>query len=99
MQTNGHPLDDQTRDEERARLEHLVNSPQEQSSHRKDYLDDQKHVALIMALLPEAYIFEYAGLEGGCHHLRFRPSPIIRRTRWKRAWCTRWPGTCGSMRG
>jgi hypothetical protein len=75
VQTNGHPPDDQARDEERARLEHLVNSPQEQSSHRKDYMDDQKHVAMIMALLPEAYIFEYAGQEGDCHHLRFRPSP------------------------
>jgi len=75
VQTNGHPPDDQTRDEERAKLEHLVNSPQEQSSHRKDYLDDQKHVAMIMALLPEAYVFEYAAQEGGCHHLRFRPSP------------------------
>ena len=75
VQTNGHPLDDQTRDEERAKLEHLVNSPQEQSSHRKDYLDDQKHVALIMGMLPDAYVFEYAGEEGGCHHLRFRPRP------------------------
>jgi len=75
VQTNGHPLDNQTRDEERAKLQHLVNSPQEQSSHRKDYLEDQKHVALIMNLLPEAFIFEYAGQEGGRHHLRFRPSP------------------------
>jgi hypothetical protein len=75
VQTNGHPLDDQTRDEERAKLEHLVNSPQERSSRRKDYLDDQKHVALIMALLPDAYVFEYAGEENGCHHLRFRPNP------------------------
>jgi hypothetical protein len=75
VQTNGQPLDAQTRNEECARLQHLVNSPQEQASHRKDYLDDEKHVALIMALLPEAYLFEYAGLENGLHHLRFRPSP------------------------
>jgi hypothetical protein len=75
VQTNGRPLDDQARDEEDAKLEHLVKSPQEQSNHRKDYLDDQKHVALIMGMLPEAYVFEYAGEEGGCHHLRFRPSP------------------------
>jgi hypothetical protein len=75
VQTNGHPLDNQARDEERDKLQHLVNSPQEQSSHRKDYMEDQKHVALIMTLLPEAYIFDYAGQEGGCHHLRFRPSP------------------------
>jgi len=75
METNGRPLDKQTREEERERLEHLVNSPQEQASHRKDYAEDEKHAALIMAMLPEAYIFEYAGMENGCHHLRFRPSP------------------------
>src|SRR5215472_9033851 len=34
VQTNGHPIDDQTREEERARFERLVNSPQEQASHR-----------------------------------------------------------------
>ena len=45
------------------------------ASHRKDYLDDEKHVALIMAMLPESYVFEYAGQENGCHHLRFHPNP------------------------
>jgi len=75
VETNGHPVDAQTRVEERARLQHLMNSPQELASHRKDYVDDEKHVALIMALLPDAYVFEFAGDENGCHHLRFRPSP------------------------
>ena len=75
VQTNGQPLDAQTRKEERARLEHLVNSPQEQASHRKDYLEDEKHVAVIMALLPDAFLFENVGKEGGCDHLRFRPNP------------------------
>ena len=75
VQTNGHPVDNQTRNEERAKLEHLVNSPQELASHRKDYLEDEKHVTEIMSLLPDAYVFEYVGLENGCHHLRYRPGP------------------------
>jgi hypothetical protein len=75
VQTNGQPLDAQTRDEERARLQHLVNSPQELASHRKDYLEDEKHVAVIMALLPDAFLFENVGQEAGCYHLRFRPNP------------------------
>lgn len=75
LRTNGRPIDEQTRGEERARLEHLVSSPQEQASHRKDYLEDEKHAVLILGLLPEAYVFEYAGLENGSHHLRFRPNP------------------------
>lgn len=75
VQTNGRPLDNRTSNEEQARCEHLVNSPQEQASRRKDYQDDEKHAALIMAALPNAYLFEYVGLENGLHHLRFRPSP------------------------
>ncbi len=75
IKTNGQPIDEQTRDEEQARLQHMVSSPQEQASHRKDYLDDEKHAAAIMQMLPEAYVFEYAGDENGCHHLRFQPSP------------------------
>jgi hypothetical protein len=74
VQTNGHAIDNQTRGEEQSRLEHLVNSPEELANHRKDYLEDEKHVVMIMGLLPDAYVFEYAGEENGCHHLRFRPS-------------------------
>ncbi len=72
--TNGHPVGPAAQDDERARLERLVNSPQERASHRKEYAEDEKHVALVMQLLPEAYVFEYAGEENGCHHLRYRPS-------------------------
>lgn len=75
VKTNGHLVDDQTRDQERARLQHLVNSPQEQASRRKDYVEDEKQVAEIMQMLPDAYVFEYAGEENGCYHIRFSPRP------------------------
>ena len=73
VRTNGRPIDEQTREEEQTKLQRLVNSPQEQASHRKDYVEDEKHMALIMSMLPDAYVFESAGYENGCHHLRFRP--------------------------
>lgn len=75
VETNGHPVDAQTRDEEQARLQHLVNSPVQRSLHRKTYAEDEKHVTLIMTLLPDAFVFDDAGDENGCHHLRYRPSP------------------------
>ncbi|HET6206297.1 MAG TPA: hypothetical protein VFD98_05770 [Terracidiphilus sp.] len=75
VQTNGHPLDTQSRKDEQARLEKLVNSPQESASHRKDYLEDEKHIALMISMLPNAYVFEFAGDENGCHHIRYRPNP------------------------
>jgi hypothetical protein len=75
VQTNGHPLDTQGRKDEQARLEKLVNSPQDLASHRKDYLDDEQHIALMISMLPNAYVFESAGDENGCHHVRYRPNP------------------------
>jgi hypothetical protein len=75
LQTNGHPPDVESRKEEQARLEKLLDSPQELASHRKDYLDDEIHIALVMSMLPDAYLFEYAGDENGCHHVRYRPNP------------------------
>lgn len=75
VKTNGQPIDQHTREEEQARLEHLVNSPEEQASHRKDYFEDEKHLAAVMRMLPDAYIFEDAGDEDGYHHLRFSPNP------------------------
>jgi hypothetical protein len=75
LETNGHPLDAQSRQAEQARLEHLVNSPREQANHRQAYLDDENHVTRVFGLLPLAYVFEYVDDEDGCRHLRYRPSP------------------------
>ena len=75
VQSNGHPIDAQSRKEEQTRLEKLVNSPQQLASHRKDYLDDEKRIALVMTMLPDAFIFEDAGDENDCHHLHYRPNP------------------------
>jgi macrodomain Ter protein organizer (MatP/YcbG family) len=75
VQTNGHPLDTQGRQDEQARLEKLVNSPQDLASHRKDYLDDEKHIARMISMLPDAYVFENLGDEHGCRHVRYRPNP------------------------
>ncbi len=75
VRTNGMPLDPQRQHAEQAKLEKLVNSPQEQANHRQAYEEDEKHISLVMTMLPDAYIFDYAGEENGCQHLRYRPNP------------------------
>jgi hypothetical protein len=74
-QSNGRPLSIEDQQEEQARLDHLLNSPGEQARHRQEYADDEKHIGRIVALLPDAFLFEYAGEENGCYRLRFRPNP------------------------
>jgi len=73
--SNGHPLDAEGRQLEQARLQRLLRSPAEQARHRQEYDDNEKRIGRIVALLPDAFLYEYAGEENGCYRLRFRPKP------------------------
>jgi len=73
--SNGHPLDDQAWQQEQARLNHLLASPSEQARHRQEYADDEKRIGRILALLPDAFLYEDLGEENGCRRLRFQPNP------------------------
>jgi hypothetical protein len=75
IMVNGRPLNDETRRTELARLDALITSPAEQQNKREAYAEDEKRVGRILALLPEAFLFEDAGQAKDCRHLRFRPDP------------------------
>jgi hypothetical protein len=75
VSNSGRPLNAADQQEEELRLEHLLRSPQEQARHRQDYADDEKRIGRILGLLPEAFLFDDAGVEKDCFHLRFRPNP------------------------
>ena len=72
---NGHPLGTREQQQEEARLQELMNSPSALSNHRQAYLEDEKRIGRIVALLPEAFLYEDAGEENGVRHLSFRPNP------------------------
>jgi hypothetical protein len=74
-QTNGQPLDAVSREQEQERLNRLLTSPNEQARHRQEYIDDEKRIGRILKLLPDAFLYEDAGEENGCRHLRFHPNP------------------------
>ena len=73
--TNGHVPSAETQQQEHARLQHLLASPAEQARHLQEYEEDEKRIGRILALLPDAFLYEYAGEENGCHKLSFRPNP------------------------
>jgi len=73
--SNGHPLDAVGRQLEQARLYRLLNSHAEQARHRQEYDDNEQRIGRIVALLPSAFLYEYAGEENGCYRLRFHPNP------------------------
>jgi len=77
--SNGQPLSADALTDEDRRLEHLLGSPAEQVQHRKAYADDEHRIGRILALLPDAFLYEPAQQqlmsEVQCYHLRFRPNP------------------------
>jgi hypothetical protein len=72
---NGRPLTAEAEREEQSRLQHLITSSQEQAHHRQEYAEDESRIGMIVALLPDAFLYEYAGEEGCCQRLLFRPNP------------------------
>lgn len=74
-QSNGRPLDAARAMAEEARLSSLINSPAEQARYRQQVAQDENRIGRIVALLPSAFLYEYAGEESGCYRLRFRPDP------------------------
>ncbi|MGD0735495.1 MAG: hypothetical protein ABR976_10125 [Terracidiphilus sp.] len=73
--SNGRPISTETEQQEEARLHHLLNSREEQARHLQDYEEDEKRIGRILAFLPDAFIYQYAGEENGCIRLSFKPNP------------------------
>jgi len=73
--SNGRPLDAEKQQQEQERLAHLLHSPSEQARHRQQYVEDESRIGRILALLPDAYLFDDLGEENGSRHLRFHPNP------------------------
>jgi hypothetical protein len=77
--SNGQPLSADAREEEDRRMDRLLSSHSEQAQHRKEYAEDEHRIGRILALLPDAFLYEPAQEqlmpEGPCYHLRFRPNP------------------------
>jgi hypothetical protein len=73
--TDGHPPSRETQQQEQVRLQRLLAPPVEQARHLQEYEDDEKRIGRILALLPDAFIYQYAGDENGCHKLSFGPNP------------------------
>ncbi len=75
ISSGGRVLGAAQQQEEADRLNRLLSSPQEQARHRHEYAEDENRIGRILALLPDAFLFESLGEENGCTHLRFRPNP------------------------
>lgn len=82
---NGKPLSAQQRQDEIARIDRFVQSPEELRKKQKQEKEDAEHVTRIMKALPDAFLYEPDGTEPGSDgigrtgdelvRLKFRPNP------------------------
>jgi hypothetical protein len=82
---NDHPLTEEQRRDEQTRLQNLISNPDELRRKQKQEKEDADRESRIMRALPNAFIYEYDGIETGppgigkqgdeLVRLKFRPNP------------------------
>jgi len=72
---DGHPLTPQQKSAEDQRVQRFINDPKQQSKARRDGAADDKKSAQLFSMLPDAFLFEYAGTQRDNVKLTFHPNP------------------------
>jgi hypothetical protein len=72
---DGRPLDPDQRQQDNARIGRLLRDPGEQLKVKRAHDDDEKKLETLMHLMPEAFLYDYDGVEGTLVRVKFRPNP------------------------
>jgi hypothetical protein len=72
---DGHPLDAKQQQKENQRTQRLVSHPDEQQKLQQASNKKAEQAGRLFKILPEAFVFDYAGRQGDLVTLTFRPNP------------------------
>ena len=72
---NGHPLTADQRKKEDERLHRLLTDPAEQRKNQEATRNDVQQAQQLLQMLPEAFLYSYAGRMDGIVQLNFKPNP------------------------
>ena len=72
---DGLPLDPDQRQQDNARIDRLLHVPGEQLKVKRAHDDDEQKLETLMRLMPEAFLYEYDGVEGSLVRVKFHPNP------------------------
>ena len=79
LAVNGRPLTAEERSQDDARVHRLLVDPSALRKKQQQQKDDEEHAQRVMASIPDAFIFKYAGTEeskdGKLVHYTFEPDP------------------------
>jgi hypothetical protein len=73
----GRPLTGNQRSAEDEKVQDFVADPDQQNKARRDAAADDKKSADLFGMLPDAFLFEYAGTTGDDVKLNFHPNPAF----------------------
>ncbi|HXM20473.1 MAG TPA: hypothetical protein VN948_04305 [Terriglobales bacterium] len=72
---DGTPLDPAHRQQENARIDRLLRDPGQQFKVKRAHDDDEQKLETLMRLMPQAFLYDYDGVEGTLVRVKFRPNP------------------------
>jgi hypothetical protein len=72
---NGHPLNAKQRAQDDARMRKLISDPAQERKELQSLRNDAAQAEDLMKMLPDAFLYTYAGRNGDLVKLNFRPNP------------------------
>jgi hypothetical protein len=63
------------RQQDNARIQRLLHDTSQQAKLKQQYDDDEQKLEKLMRLMPEAFLYDYDGVDGTFVRLKFRPDP------------------------
>lgn len=80
---NGQALSVEKQQQETARINKLVGNPQQLEKLERIRKKDAEQCLAFFKMLPEAFLYSYAGQEGGSMRLAFKPNPGFQTSSWQ----------------
>jgi hypothetical protein len=72
---DGRPLDPDQRQQDNVRIDRLLRNPEEQLKVKRAYDEDEQKLETLMRVMPDAFLYDYDGVEGNLVRVKFRPNP------------------------
>jgi hypothetical protein len=72
---DGRPLDPDERQQDNARIDRLLHDPNEQLKVKRAHDEDEQKLQTLMRLMPDAFLYDYDGVEGTLVRVKFHPNP------------------------
>jgi hypothetical protein len=70
---DGTPLTPDQRQQDNARIDRFLHDPSQQLKNKRGYDEDEQKLETLMRLMPQAFLYDYEGVEGNLVRLKFRP--------------------------